>query len=126
MPLTVECIGSAQLPEHGIAMLYSLCHYYEQNGDLMQDPEMCFAVVDTRRERDDPNSVQVFPYMYRQANLGVYEESIRYSDEGTLGLINAKQQAEHKAFADHWLDNLMDQGFIRKLQPEKDNDPIAQ
>lgn len=34
MPLTIERLGDAY---GGQAALYSLCHYYEQNGDLMAD-----------------------------------------------------------------------------------------
>jgi hypothetical protein len=35
MPVHVECVG---VTEHGL--LFSVAHYYEQNGDLIPDPEM--------------------------------------------------------------------------------------
>lgn len=35
MPVHVECVG---VTEHGL--LFSVAHYYEQNGDLIADPEM--------------------------------------------------------------------------------------
>ena len=31
--------------EHGV--FYSMTHYYEQNGDLMRDPDMEFIVTDS-------------------------------------------------------------------------------
>jgi hypothetical protein len=37
MALHVECIGKCNL-----SPIFSLAHYYEQNGDLMRDPEMLF------------------------------------------------------------------------------------
>jgi hypothetical protein len=40
MSLTVENIG---LGPRGLPAL-SICHYGEQNGDLMRDPEMCFEM----------------------------------------------------------------------------------
>jgi len=48
MTLTMECIEENISTPFGIGKLYSLCHYYEQNGDLMRDPEMCFIAF-TRR-----------------------------------------------------------------------------
>ena len=82
MPLTVECIGAGIETPWGMAKLYSLCHYYEQNGDLMQDPEMCFMVTDQRQGfKADISKVKVAPYMFQQANLGIYEESVRMVDQ---------------------------------------------
>jgi hypothetical protein len=66
MPLTIERLGDAY---GGNAGLYSLCHYYEQNGDLMQDPEMCFVFVDGRTsENKGCEKVQVAPYYFAQSN----------------------------------------------------------
>src|SRR5690349_5579060 len=40
MPLVVEAIGPGP---RGLPMV-SVAHYYEQNGDLMKDPDMVFEV----------------------------------------------------------------------------------
>jgi hypothetical protein len=40
MPLSIESIGTSADGNR----LISLCHYGEQNGDLMRDPEMVFAL----------------------------------------------------------------------------------
>ena len=45
MPLTIEKIGEGIITPWGEGEQYSLCHYYEQNGDLMRDPEMCFVIA---------------------------------------------------------------------------------
>jgi hypothetical protein len=121
MPLSMEFIGTAQLKPYGLAMLYSLCHYYKQNGDLMQDPEMCFAVVDNRERSQDYTAVYVVPYMYQQANLGIYQESIQIEEGCFFGSFDGRQQAQHAAFADTWLDNIEQQGFLLHLaeQPPK-------
>jgi hypothetical protein len=39
MPLTIERVG-----DQGEYELWSLAHYYTQNGDAMRDPEIVFAV----------------------------------------------------------------------------------
>ena len=61
MTLTVENIGPG--PRRLPAL--SLCHYGEQNGDAMRDPEMCFEMVieDGRLKRFDP-------YYYRNDYVG--------------------------------------------------------
>lgn len=102
MPLIIENIGNHSFHKWGDATLYSLCHYYKLNGDLMQDPEMCFIV--------DQAQQYIYPYMFTQANLGIYQESILLGRG--LPLYNKKQQADHTAFADGWLTNILEQEFL--------------
>lgn len=112
MPLTIEQIGTGIHTPWGEASLYSLCHYYEQNGDLMQDPEMCFIVADNRA--DDPaalENVTITPYSFQQANMGIYEESALIQNN-TLAKFLRKKQADHAAFAELWLANISEQGFL--------------
>ncbi|MBE9598693.1 hypothetical protein [Pedobacter sp. MC2016-24] len=111
MPLTIEKIGDNIITPTGTGMLYSLCHYYKENGDLMQDPEMCFIAVDQRDKPEAWADYHVFPYMFRQANIGFYQESILFAD-GKTHQINKAMQADHTAFANQWLENLQAQGFL--------------
>ncbi len=109
MPLTMERLGDAY---GGQAALYSLCHYYEQNGDLMQDPEMCFVVVDGRTaEKSGFENVQVTPYYFAQANLGYYEQSIVF-DNGILKSCDNEVLHGQTEFANIWLKNISGQGFL--------------
>lgn len=108
MPLTIERLGDAY---GGQAGLYSLCHYYHQNGDLMQDPEMCFVVVDKRLEPKAYDNVLITPYYFAQANLGFYEQSIVF-DNGTLKSCNDVLQHGQTEFANIWLANIKGQGFL--------------
>ncbi len=113
MPLTIEQIGEAISTPWGVGTLYSLCHYYEQNGDLMQDPEMCFVVVDNREaEATAWGQVVIVPYMFQQANLGIYQESVIIED-GKLTKFLRKMQADQTAFANSWLANIEAQGFLK-------------
>ncbi len=109
MPLTIEKTGEAY---GGEADLYSLCHYYEQNGDLMQDPEMGFVVVDGRTaENRSPEQVQVTPYFFQQADMGIYQQSITFHND-MLQSCDGTLQHEHAEFADLWLSNIEAQGFL--------------
>lgn len=114
LPLTMEHIGSAVLKPFGTAELYSLCHYYKQNGDLMQNPEMCFAVVDGREKQDQYNEVVIVPYMYQQANIGLYEESMEIGFGGFVSF-DTTLNKKHTDFANRWLDDIREHGYLQQL-----------
>ena len=115
MPLVIEHIGEALLSPYGMAVLYSLCHYQKENGDLMQDTEMCFAMVDNRQRLEDYALVDVLPYMYQQASLGLYETSLEL-ENNRFTQMNVRRQIEHTDFADSWLHNIKQQGFLQRIK----------
>ena len=112
MPLSMERLEENILTPEGVGTTYSLCHYYKLNGDLMRDPEMVFIVVDNRRDRKDMKAVHIYPQLYRQDSLGLYEESIRM-ESGQIKSFIKTWQAGHCAFANQWLCNIQMQGFMR-------------
>lgn len=112
MPLSFELIGVGIQTPWGSADLYSLCHYYEQNGDLMQDPEMCFLVTDNRGDfKADFSKLKIAPYMFQQANLAIYQESAIMEDS-KLTKFRRDLQKDHTEFANGWLLNIRAQGFL--------------
>lgn len=111
MPLTMERIKENIITIFGKGTLYSLCHYYEQNGDLMRDPEMCFIVVDNRLEKKDFNAVGIYPQMYRLDSLGLDEESIAIENGAIASYIKIWQKGQC-SFANVWLKNIREQGFL--------------
>ena len=114
MPLTMEKIGERISTPWGIAKLFSFCHYYEQNGDLMQDPEMCFFMIDNRQGfTADFDKLLIAPYSFQQANLGIYEESV-LMEADSLTKFHRPMQKGHAAFANQWLATIQQQGFLNK------------
>ncbi|WP_438940036.1 DUF6908 domain-containing protein [Chitinophaga hostae] len=111
MPLTVELLSQSIATAAGLGKLYSLCHYYKLNGDLMRDPEMCFLVVDNRTEPNDFKQLHICPQMLQDDNYGKYEESIELENNAVLAFWPAIQH-KHCVFANFWLNNLQQQGFI--------------
>lgn len=91
MALSVECIGGNNLYN-----FYSFAHYYEQNGDLMRDPEVCFAV-----DKDK----NIIPYSFRNDGLGIFQESIHFDTNCYF----KRKQADLTAFCFEWLNNIKDQ-----------------
>jgi hypothetical protein len=112
MPLTVELLNRYITTAVGEGTLYSLCHYYELNGDLMRDPEMCFLVVDCRKEPTDYKNLHICPQMFQQDNRGMYEESMEI-ENNTVKAFWPGYQHQHCIFANFWLQNIQQQGFLK-------------
>jgi hypothetical protein len=96
MRLVIEGIGLG--PNNRPAI--SVAHYFEQNGDLCQDPEMCFEV---ERQGDE---FAFNPYMFQQAIPPVYQEIESNSTGHAL-----RKQLE--SFAAAWDKNIGEQGFLK-------------
>lgn len=102
MPLCIERVGVG--PRGGT--LISVAHYYEQNGDLMRDPDMVFEVIDSARAKGD-----WWPISFQQDNLGIYQEAVTCDDSRRV-LVRPKLSGELACFAQQWDRNLRDQGFL--------------
>jgi hypothetical protein len=95
MPVSVE-----QIFENEKFKIFSVAHYYEQNGDLMSDPEMCFIHIKAVGS--------YLPSYFKQDNIGVEQESI-IMENGEIKGYSPKMQADHVAFANMWLRNIKNQ-----------------
>lgn len=78
--------------------IYSLSHYYEQNGDLMRDPDMEF--LDTGEA--------ILPMTYRQDGLGIHQTALLIGEDEQLR-VNIKLQKQITTFANQWMKNIKDQ-----------------
>ena len=102
MPLSVEHIGQSAEGNRLIA----ICHYGEQNGDLMRDPEMVFEVYAS------PTPATAEPLSFRNDYMGLMQVIYRYADDGKKTHVNARLKQDLKSFARTWFNNLKDQGFL--------------
>ena len=84
--------------------VFSVSHNYEQNGDLMADPDMTFlkALTDGKW----------YPLTYQLDGLGLYQESVVFTPAGEIQGYKRKLQADHASFANLWMKN------IKNQQPE--------
>ena len=88
MPLSVERIGPH---------LFSLTHYYRQNGDMMRDPDVVL-------HRD--KSGRWFPVSFQQdGRFPVYTEALEVGAEGIVGVYR-RRYASLRDFMRTWLGNL--------------------
>jgi uncharacterized protein YqiB (DUF1249 family) len=96
MRLHVEKIGEGE---------YAMSHTYEQNGDLMRDPEITFKVSMAGK------TCYVEALTYRQDNLCINHEVYTYDDSGNRKGVYLKLKKDINAFLGVWLRNLKMQGF---------------
>jgi hypothetical protein len=83
------------------AMVLSLCHYFEMNGDLCQDPEMVVRAFPPRG--DHPGRLEALSF--QQSLPPVY--SVVYPEPG---MMVPRLKRELNAFLGVWLRNLKAQG----------------
>lgn len=96
MAVVVEWVGDCKL-----GGTYSIAHYYEQNGDLMVDPEMTFLKAADGR---------YYPMSIKMDGLGVYREGIVWED-GEPRYLNKREQRDEAIFAGMWMQNIKWQQF---------------
>ena len=112
-PLNVELVEeevTTSSSEKG--KLYSVSHTLKEAGSLMRDPEMCFIVVDNRKDPGDLHNVAVYPQLYRQDNMDLYEECV-VIEKGVIKSYKPLWQEGHYLFATQWLKDIKEQGFLR-------------
>ena len=102
MPLSVEEIGSSGDGDR----LVSLCHYGEQNGDLMRDPDIVFLF------HNGPDGAAAEPVSFRNDYLGLSQDVYRYDETGKRTQVVTSLKQDLMEFAESWFANLKDQGFF--------------
>jgi len=104
MAVHVENIG--HIKSTGNGNLYSITHYYKQNGDMIRDPEMIFwggKMANKKAELIDT----YYPIYFRQDPM-VEEESVVF-EEGECKGYRRAMQADHARFANTWMKNIKEQ-----------------
>lgn len=76
----------------------AMAHNYEQNGDLMADPDMEIRI--------DVDNKLAEALTYQQDSLGIYQ--VVYPEPG---FVNMRVKRELNSFLNQWLGNLKMQGF---------------
>lgn len=91
LPLVIE--------RHGLSA--SVTHYFEQNGDLIPDPDMEFIIT---------NSEEWFP-VATQFATGHYRRAIFFEEDKKL--VSKNELCSQIQFANMWAKNLLEQGFAK-------------
>ena len=94
MPVHIERVN-----ECGLGSIFSVAHYYEQNGDLMRNPDMEFI-----KDGDG----EYYPISFWQGAPSIRDEAVRWR-EGEIVEVTPKVQAKLVTFANMWMKNIKDQ-----------------
>jgi len=95
MAVHVEC-----LQKSGLGMHFSIAHYYEQNGDLCQDPDV--SIVRRADGSWAPISFQ---------NSVAYRVAVTFHDDGTIE-VDEREQKDLASFVNGWMKNVSEQQGI--------------
>lgn len=95
MLVHIENVGKCKLGE-----IYSVAHYYTQNGDLMRDPEMEFI------KGEDG---EYYPISFWQDSPVVRDEPVNWGEDGEVVSCNEKRQTAFVTFANMWMKNIKHQ-----------------
>ncbi|KON48499.1 DUF6908 domain-containing protein [Mariprofundus ferrooxydans] len=98
MPLSMDILADT---EYG--RIISIAHNYDQNGDLMADPDMQLLVSFKKK------AVQAMTF--QNDGLGIYQECL-FFDNGKLMVQMSLLKSLNK-FLDIWTKNLIAQGFAK-------------
>ena len=90
MPVSIEQIGDTKQGK-----IYSITHYYEQNGDLVSDPDMTFLLANGC----------VMPLTFEQGALGIYQVAVDLNTNKYF----PRLLSDLVSFANTWMRNIKQQ-----------------
>ena len=99
--------------------VFSVSHYYEQNGDLMRDPDVEFM-----KQTSSDGAKYWIPISYRQDGLGIAREYLILNEEGKITDSYQVKIEDCAKFCNMWMVNIYEQQRLKenKIQREKTKD----
>ena len=88
----------------------SIAHYYEQNGDLIADPDIVFK---TDALEWYPIEIQQPQIMLMGRVMGGYQHFVNFGPDDQPISYNKEQQADCAHFAKQWAHNIREQRWIQ-------------
>jgi len=103
MPLSIEFVGYGprDLP------VVSVMHHYEQNNDLMRDPQIEYEI---------DGQGKWHPISYRQDSIGLMQEAVFVDNKTGRVMARPKLVRDLQRFSATWSKNLDEQGFLEAAQ----------
>lgn len=89
--------------------LFSISHNYEQNGDLMRDPEIVFLRKTNYLAKSENESFVFIPISFQQDNLGIYREHFTYDESGKITGRYTHRLKDCIQFCTLWMRNIKQQ-----------------
>lgn len=100
MPVSVEFLGKVSADGRTYSK-YSITHYYEQEGDLMADPDVTFLAVD--------GCDAIYPASFRQDGGLACDRTYAWVDDQGRLMVNETRMADLACFCTKWFRNIKSQ-----------------
>ena len=101
MPVSVQKVG--EYPKFNI---WSVCHTYVQEGDLMVDPDVTFAV--------SKQTGEIYPLSFEMSGQ-MYRVYVNFNEAGQIESYNPHMQKDNALFCNDWMINIKNQQDINKV-----------
>jgi hypothetical protein len=116
MPLSVEYLYDVEI-SGAKAKVYSLMHYFMQEGDLMRDPDVEFAVLDLRSEQYPViEQIAIYPIMMQQHTPPAFCHEVATIASGKIVSYKHKAQRDIALFCNKWMNNIKHQQNIEPVK----------
>ena len=94
--------------------IYSVAHYFIQNGDMCCDPDMTFMVArrDVKEVEKNLEDDCVYPISFQQAIPPVYKLGAKMNGSHIVWVLGAQKAMTD--FANTWMSNIADQQELNK------------
>lgn len=117
--LVIEVVGPSQI---------SVAHYFEQNGDLITNPELVFFTGFGDRAGWIPIASQQPPFLINGEEFGGYRSYARVSrpkgdQRAFLSMIDFKGIEQAVELAEFWAENIRAQGWLNLKKADGETEP---
>jgi len=109
------CIEAVGIGPRGLEQI-SICHYFEQNGDLVQDPDLVVEVIPDAAGMV-PGDVKEYGIVSIQHPFGPAIHACWVDDRGRV-TVDERRLRDIRSFARIWDRNLREQGFLHAFQAQ--------
>jgi hypothetical protein len=113
MRLCIEHVGTGP---RGMPLI-SVAHYFEQNGDLMADPDLVFEVNPDENGPLSWKTGEWGPVSFTQHSTGTYQEAVVVQDGKVM--VAPKLISSLKSFARTWDRNIKAQGYVEAFERQR-------
>lgn len=92
----------------GRSPVFSVAHYYKQNGDLCRDPEMTFMKIATVAKRKGKHTIveTYCPLTVQTSTPPTYQRAVVYHDNGGIKGFRPAMMSGLARFANAWMNNI--------------------
>ena len=93
--------------------VFSIAHYYEQNGDMMKDPDVVFLRKRNDLAINEDDQFVFTPISYQQDGLGIYQEFFQSDNNGKFITVNVSKIRDCISFCSMWMKNIQQQQGLK-------------